>query len=112
MRDAPSLVQSVHVDVSAFRHALSIVSSILLARERQHGRTSFVPMDTIVVVLTDAVLLLDKIEQDLRPFIDCRKFGAAERRLWAKKEARIRRHVECIQWHKSTIYLQLNILKR
>ena len=112
MQNAPSLARSVYTEMCAFRNALNSVSEILHTTGLENTRGFFIPAEGVIVCLTDAVLLFDKIEQELRPFLKCEKLGMTERSQWAWKKSRIMEMVACLQWHKTTIGLQLSILRR
>ena len=67
----------------AFRGSRVAVSQTLETTRLEHTRASSIPAESVIVCLTDAVLLFDKIERDLHPFLDGRRFGMAERSQWA-----------------------------
>ena len=97
--NAPSLIRSVQAEISAFHDALDSVSQT----EMEDAKGS------LVVSLTDAVLLFDEIKLELQPVIERTRFTILQRTQWARKSSKTIELVNRLQWHKSTIALQLSL---
>jgi cell division control protein 24 len=110
-RDAPSLARTVHAEVSMWRGTLVSLQQLLSGPAFSVSRASLIPADHIIVCFTDAVLLFSELESVILPLTDARVASPTSRARWARQRSRLLTLITRLQWHKSTLVLQLAILQ-
>jgi hypothetical protein len=111
MRDAPSLARTIHAEINVWRNTLVTLQKLLSGNVFTSDRASLIPADHVVLCFTDAVLLFSELESVILPLAESRVASLANRARWARQGPRLTTLVTRLQWHKSTLLLQLNMLQ-
>lgn len=111
VRDAPSMARTVHAELNACRTLLVALQGLLSGPAFSHSRATLIPAHSVIVSFTDAVLLFSELEATILPLAGLRTTTFVARARWARKEPRLTVLTSRLQWHKSTLVLQLNILQ-
>ena len=111
VRGAPSFARDIQSEVNAFRNLLTALHSFLDSSQFQPQRAALIPAEYMVLSCTDAVLLFSEIESVILPLARSSTLKFVDKTLWTRKKSKILKLISRLQWQKSTLSLQLNILK-
>jgi len=75
------------------------------------ARAALIPADHVISSFTDAVLLFSELEAAVLPLASHGVAAFVAKNRWARKEAKLTVMIIRLQWHKTTLVLQLNILQ-
>ena len=101
-RDIFSEVDSFHTEFSAW---FTLFTSTRLTFE-----AALISVRNMMSSIIDAVLLFSEIESVILPLARSTKLNSIHRILWMQQRSRVLSLIGRLQWQKSSISLQLNIL--
>jgi cell division control protein 24 len=108
-QDAPVFANEVLVEVHAFRNSLQALQSLLQSSAFSAARAALVSSESVVIACTDATLLFSKIEAEVTSLVHGDGFFTRVRP--TQKKTKLEALVTRLQWQKTTLILQLNILQ-
>lgn len=112
VEDAPLFANSILSQVQSFQNSLSGLQILFGSSFAQSHRAMLIPIDYILLALTDAMLLFSEIESVVLPLATLDDFTFLNKVRWTQKRTRLETLVSRLQWQKLTLVLHLNILKR
>lgn len=113
-KDTPMTAASVRSEVVNFRIILSAFQGLLDNLNITAGtRTGLVPIDDLIIVLTDGVLIFSELEASVSSLdaTGTERPSLTLRIQWARKEKELSAIVNRLQSFKGSILLLLNILQ-
>ena len=111
VNSAPNIVIHIRNETESLTAIFEQLQNILLQRTFPHvGRTSKVPVDHLVVMLTGCVVAFTELEAELDGLDAVDEIGWWERIKWTQKEPTLKTIVNKLAVHKSSLNLMLTVL--
>ncbi|KAF8533556.1 hypothetical protein BDD12DRAFT_810080 [Trichophaea hybrida] len=111
VNSAPNIVIHIRNETESLTAIFEQLQNILLQRTFPHvGRTSKVPVDHLVVMLTSCVVAFTELEAELDGLDAVDEIGWWERIKWTQKEPTLKTIVDKLAVHKSSLNLMLTVL--
>ena len=111
-QDAPRQARSVLTEVSETSSVLSSLQSFLLGKEAvSRSRTSLIPVNQVVVIVTGCVSTFSEL-QELLDGLKSDSVGILDRLRWVRMESAISSIIQRLQTHKASLSLILTILNK
>ncbi|KAL2883097.1 hypothetical protein SGCOL_001284 [Colletotrichum sp. CLE4] len=112
VKDTPKIAVSVHTEVISSRIILSSLHGLLEnLGVASRSRTSLVPIDDLITVFTNGVLIFSELERSVSPMNLAGINGIKLRMQWVRKEGDFVAMLDRLKGFKNTTLLLLNILQ-
>src|SRR2546423_7396138 len=112
LKDASKSATTTYSEVNNSRIILSALQTLLNnLNTASRKRTALIPIDQLVAVLTDGVILFSELEALVLP-LGTSSGHVRSRIQWARREGTFASLISRLQSFKSSITLMLNILQR
>jgi hypothetical protein len=112
IKDAPTLVSAVVTEVDHIQLIFRALQTFLdRAAKVPGGRAALIQLDDIVVILTQTVLVFSELETLVSPLSKQVKTSYLARLTWTKEQLGVKRLVNQLQRHKTSLTLLLQIIQ-
>jgi hypothetical protein len=113
-KEAPQFIANLKFEVDDVRAAFwSFKGLIALLETAPSHRTALVPLDQLVITLTETVITFSKLADTINPLIvpEGQKIPLRTRLKWTRAEGNCKNLMEKLQRLKTSVSLMLNILQ-